>query len=582
MAGASEHINGYHDLVPVGHGGFSVVYQARQDDFDRTVAVKVLAVDARDEKAMRRFARECQLTGRLSGHPNIVTVLGNGQTSAGRPYIAMEFYPDGSLKQRLLREGPLPVRDVLDIGVKVAGALAAAHAAGVLHRDVKPENVLLSPYGEPALADFGVSRLTAALGGSASTQALTPHHAAPEVLDGRPATAAADVYSLGSTLYQLLAGRPAFQPDADEGIAPMLLRILRDEPPPIARPDVPEPVLAVLRRAMAKQPADRFPDAPALGTALRAAQAGAGLPVTRLPYDPAPHPVPAGAGADEPATTAPPPAPSIVDDVTMDRQAQTWLRDRPPPAPAPPPQRPDRPARRWRRPALAAGLAALLVAATMVGLGLGLGRRGHPPLPAAAAQAAAPSSAAPSRSASPTPTPGPAAAAAPAAPVPATPTHPRDTGQAGGRVTPAQLGPPDFDGYCRATGQGPVKLVSSNAYGWHCSADNGTGDDAQAVCGWTYHTTKVANRVADFNNPGTWQCWRSNGKLGALDFNAYCQDLGFSGAYLVPDRYAYGWFCTGSPNGIDSQAACKRLYGSDPPISRFQNFYDHDSWQCWG
>lgn len=149
------------------------------------------------------------------------------------------------------------------------------------------------------------------------------------------------------------------------------------------------------------------------------------------------------------------------------------------------------------------------------------------------------------------------------------------------RAAPALLGAPDFDGYCRSTGQGGVELVGSDAYGWHCSADNGTGDNAQAVCAWTFGGS-VTNRVADFNNPRSWQCWRASRRLGAINFTRYCTDIGFSGARYVGGGNAYGWLCTGDSGGIDTQDACRRLYGSTPPISRFRNFYDRTSWECWG
>jgi hypothetical protein len=149
-----------------------------------------------------------------------------------------------------------------------------------------------------------------------------------------------------------------------------------------------------------------------------------------------------------------------------------------------------------------------------------------------------------------------------------------------GQLTVALLGAPDFDGYCQATGQGRVQLVAANAYGWHCSADNGLGDDAQAVCAWTYRTSGVTNRVADFHDPNTWQCWRARHRLGPINFNAYCVDTGHPGARGGAD--AYGWYCLNDSRGIDTQDACRRLYGSTVPISRFQNFYDKNSWECWG
>src|SRR5690242_16191445 len=118
----TEDVAGYRVLEKAGEGGFSVVYRAYQERLDRQVALKVLSISSVDDQAMRRFQRECKITGRLSGHPNVVTVLDVGTTRSDRPYIAMEYFEHGSLTDRLMREGPLPVPDVLRIGVKMAGA----------------------------------------------------------------------------------------------------------------------------------------------------------------------------------------------------------------------------------------------------------------------------------------------------------------------------------------------------------------------------------------------------------------------------------------------------------------------------
>ncbi|GAA2154720.1 serine/threonine-protein kinase [Actinomadura napierensis] len=275
----TEDVPGYRVLEQVGEGGFSVVYRAHQERLDRMVALKVLSISSVDDAAMRRFQRECKITGRLSGHPNIVTVLDTGTARSGRPYIAMEYFEHGALTDRLAREGPLPVAETLRIGVKMAGALAATHETDVLHRDVKPQNVLVSRYGEPALADFGIARLVDSFDAT-HTQAFTPHHAAPEVLEGRPPGVGADIYSLGSTLYQLLAGRPAFKGPPGEGIAPLMLRILNDPPPPIPRPDVPPAVAEVIGRAMAKAPEHRHGSAVEFAQALQQVQGELGLPMT--------------------------------------------------------------------------------------------------------------------------------------------------------------------------------------------------------------------------------------------------------------------------------------------------------------
>jgi serine/threonine-protein kinase PknK len=267
-----ETVPGYSVLEVVGRGGSGVVYRARQDDLDRVVALKVLDRDLGGQGEVRRFRRECRLLVRLGSHPNVVTVLDSGTTRAGRPFIAMEYYERGSLHDRLLAGGPLPVAEVLRMGEKIADALAAAHGEGVLHRDVKPQNVLVSRFDEPALADFGVAAAAGAAGAadvSAGSDQLTPHHVAPEVLEGGPPSAAADVYGLGSTLYTLLAGHAPHQRPEDAGVAPVLLRVLHDDPPEIARPDLPPAVDAAVRTAMARRPEDRFTDARALAGRLR-------------------------------------------------------------------------------------------------------------------------------------------------------------------------------------------------------------------------------------------------------------------------------------------------------------------------
>jgi len=242
---------GYSGYQEIGRGGFSVVYKAIQTDFDRTVAIKVISGTA-DDQTLMRFERECRTMGTLSDHPNIVTVFGNGRTDKGDLYIVMEFLGKGSLADRLA-EGPLPWVEVVDVGVRIADALQAAHDGGVLHRDVKPENIFVSNYGEAKLGDFGIARLE----GGASTRSgvitASVAHAAPEILDGKRPNEASDVYSLGSTLFTLLAGSPAFTSATDESIVPMLARIAIDPVPDLRPRGVPPAVCEVLEASMAKK-----------------------------------------------------------------------------------------------------------------------------------------------------------------------------------------------------------------------------------------------------------------------------------------------------------------------------------------
>ncbi len=273
-AGADAEIPGYRVLEPVGRGGFSVVYKAHQEALDRVVALKVLTVEPADDRVRQRFLREVRLTTRLSGHPHVVTVLDAGMTTSARPYIAMDYFESGSLHDRLEAQGSLPAADVTAIGAKIGGALSAAHQLGILHRDVKPQNILVSRFGEPALADFGVALLVSSPGSTGRTEALTPCHAAPEILQGAEPSAAADVYSLGSTLYELLAGWPAYQQDG-QGIAQLITRIVNEPPPPLTRPDIPEPLRAAVLRAMSRDPAERFGTAAAFVAALGSAPAAA-------------------------------------------------------------------------------------------------------------------------------------------------------------------------------------------------------------------------------------------------------------------------------------------------------------------
>ncbi len=273
-------VPGYEILGELGRGGNAVVYRARQATFDRMVALKVLTRLDLVGDLRRRFQRECQALGLLSWHPNIVRVYDAGLTPEGDWYLAMEYLAGGSLCDRMHAHGPRPWAEVLDIGVRIADALDAAHREGLLHRDVKPGNVLLDCFGECKLADFGVVAVRGEIETISGVVTGTVAHAAPEVLGGDKASVASDVYSLGSTMYELLAGSPAFVRDTDETFLPVALRAWSEPAPDLRASGVPDLVADVIAWAMTKDPSGRPADAAELAAMLQENQQSLGVPVT--------------------------------------------------------------------------------------------------------------------------------------------------------------------------------------------------------------------------------------------------------------------------------------------------------------
>lgn len=290
---------GFESPVEIGHGGFGVVYRCRQPDLDRTVAVKVLT--ALDGHNGARFIREERAMGRLTGHPNIVNVLQVGATESGHPFIVMPFYALGSLADRLHRSGPLSHEDALRIGVKIAGALEAAHRLDILHRDVKPANILLSGYGEPVLTDFGIAHYPGGFETAAGLITGSPAYTAPEILSGGHASVSSDIYGLGATLITALTGHAAFERRSGEKVVAHFVRMTSEPSPDLGELDVPDDVAAAIDRAMSPIPADR-PTALELGDELRSCQARHGFPVD-LPVVPTGGPRPQQPPSDHPART---------------------------------------------------------------------------------------------------------------------------------------------------------------------------------------------------------------------------------------------------------------------------------------
>ncbi|BBY00194.1 serine/threonine-protein kinase [Mycobacterium seoulense] len=255
IAGVAAELD-FAGVEQIGRGGFGVVYRCAQPELDRMVAVKVLTNDL-DPENLDRFLREQRAMGRLSGHPHIVTVLQVGTTRGGRPFIVMPYHGKGSLWGLVSAHGPLDWREALSIGVKLAGALEAAHRAGILHRDVKPGNVLLTDYGEPQLTDFGLARIAGGFETRSGVVIGSPAFIAPELLEGATPTTGSDVYSLGATLFCALTGHPPMGRSIPE--------TLRDR-------GVPDDVVAVIETAMIRDPSRRPGTALEFGEQLREVQ----------------------------------------------------------------------------------------------------------------------------------------------------------------------------------------------------------------------------------------------------------------------------------------------------------------------
>ncbi|MGW3483368.1 protein kinase domain-containing protein [Rhodococcus indonesiensis] len=272
---------GFDDAQEIGRGGFGVVYRCTQSDLDRTVAVKVLTVDL-DEENRARFFREQRAMGRLTGHPHIVHILQVGTTASGRPYLVMPYHSHDSLDARIRRHGPLPMDEALRLGVKIAGALGTAHRLGILHRDVKPANILLTEYGEPQLADFGIAHIAG--GFETATGAVTgsPAYTAPEVLAGEPPSPAADVYGLGATVFSALTGHAAFERRSGEQVVAQFLRITTQPVPDLTEHGIPDDVAAAIARAMSRAPEQRPATAAGFGEELQRLQRRHGFPVDEM------------------------------------------------------------------------------------------------------------------------------------------------------------------------------------------------------------------------------------------------------------------------------------------------------------
>lgn len=243
----------------VGTGGMSSVYRAHDRTLGRKVAVKLMHEHFKaDREQVARFQHEARAVAALA-HPNITTVIARGEHD-GRPFIVFEYLEGGNLKRLIQRKGPAPVATALEIGIQVARGLDFAHRAGLIHRDVKPQNVLLTGRGEAKVTDFGIARSMVVRHGFTQTGTVlgTSDYIAPEQAQGQKVGEQTDVYSLGVVLYELLTGDV---PYPGENFVAVAMRHINEAAPSVRerRPDVPQRFDAAVRRAMAKEPKSRFP-----------------------------------------------------------------------------------------------------------------------------------------------------------------------------------------------------------------------------------------------------------------------------------------------------------------------------------
>ena len=279
MAPPSEIAGRYEIRSELGRGTMGVVYRAHDRDLGRDVALKVIRssvedADGAEQGYEQRFLNEARAAGRLS-HPAIVVVHDVGRDPAsGALFMALELLGGRTLQDILRGEGPLPWPEALRLIARVAEGLHHAHEHGIVHRDVKPANIMVLPSGEPKVMDFGIAKVEASQLTAAGQLFGTPLYMSPEQAQGLPVDGRSDLFSLGAVLYETLTGRRAFGGDSVHGI---VLQVVQSDPrPPSALvPGVPKGVDHVVARCLAKDPPRRYPDGRALAEDVRAVLSGA-------------------------------------------------------------------------------------------------------------------------------------------------------------------------------------------------------------------------------------------------------------------------------------------------------------------
>ena len=296
----------------VGSGGMADVFVAHDEILDRDVALKLLKDHyAKNEEFIERFRREARSAASLS-HPHIVPVFDWGETGDGTYYIAMEYLPGGTLKDRIASEGTLSPRTAVTVALQIAEALEAAHERGVIHRDIKPRNILITASGHVKVADFGIARAAEATTVSEIGDILgSAKYMSPEQAAGERVGAASDLYSLGVVLYEMLTGQPPYAVETPWEVPVEHARGLPPHPRKV-NPEVPENVEALVMRLLATNPEDRYGSAARLAAELGRVRVGL------------PEAVPSGDGATTAApvasATATPPAPALVGTAWRGRQ----------------------------------------------------------------------------------------------------------------------------------------------------------------------------------------------------------------------------------------------------------------------
>jgi beta-lactam-binding protein with PASTA domain/tRNA A-37 threonylcarbamoyl transferase component Bud32 len=276
-------LNGRYQLIGlVGGGGMAQVYKARDNVLGRTVAVKVLREQyTNDAQFVARFKREAQAAANLA-HPNIVNVYDVGQ-DGDLYYIVMEYIPGDNLKAYIRRSAPLTTDKAIAIAIQILAGLEYAHRSGLIHRDIKPQNVLIAPDGTVKVTDFGIAKSVSDLGLTEAGMALgTAHYFSPEQAKGERVLPQSDIYAVGVTLYEMLTGHIPFESDNVMGLA---FKHISEPPRPPRQlnPSIPMRLDAIILKALAKEASDRFASSAEMEKALRAVQAGGQQPTMEVP-----------------------------------------------------------------------------------------------------------------------------------------------------------------------------------------------------------------------------------------------------------------------------------------------------------